>query len=330
MARQLPHSAMDSALPGMSAAAGLGPSGELVRIVLPVIFAGAWTLSDLRRADVGTRRHDATAAAGVSNVTAKPQDAVVAIPFSLHSGFLIVVEGAIGKLDRLTFIVDTGHHQTTIDRRVARKLGLTPGPAQLEAFGRRIAAGRLVVPWVKVGPLKSLDLPVLVTDLVRAGGATGLQADAIIGLDVLLGTCIGVDYRRRMLTFGRVATWDFGLAFESRSQYPVIQASIDGVSYRLLVDTGAEMTLIFSDAIPPRHRVAFDGEIEGDHLAGTVSLRRFTAGRVRLGGFELRGVSVFVVAGGTKLPYEGLLGSRWLTSTRLQIDLERMVLSWDK
>jgi predicted aspartyl protease len=318
----------------MDLASGFSPSADLLRILLPVIFACATASQDLCPADARTWRNNATVTPAVSTAirgSERPpsQDAPIAIRFDLHRKFLIVVEGAIGDLDRLTMVIDTGHHESTIDLRIARELGLEASPAQLKAFGRRITAERVIVPWLKVGPLKTLDLPVLVTDLRRAGNALGLQADAIVGLDVLLGTCISVDYPRRTLTFGRLDAWDFSIDLDTLSRYPIINPTIDGISYRLLVDTGAEMILLFRGAVPARHRITFDGEISADHLAGTATLRRFTAGRLRLGNFQSSRVPIFVAPGGEKLGYDGLLGPHWLTSTRLQLDLERMVLSWD-
>jgi predicted aspartyl protease len=317
----------------MALVAGFRPSARVVRIVLTVVVAAMSPVAVRGRADTGTIRNIATVMGTASNTattgTSNPQDATTTIPFESKRDFLVVVEGTIGGLERLRLLVDTGHHQTTIDSRVARALQLTPSPALLEAFGRRIAAGRVVVPWLKIGPLKSLDLPVLVTDLRHAGPGTGLRADAIVGLDFLRGTCVSIDYRRQILTVGRADAWDFSVAFQPAGRYPIVTLIIDGISYRVLVDTGAEMIALFSRAVSPRG-IAFDGVIEGDHLAGRSLLRRFTAETVRLGDLELRRVPVFVAPGGTHLDYDGVIGSRWITSTRLQLDLEWMVLSWDK
>lgn len=313
---------------------GFRPSARVVRIVLPVVVAAMSTVALRGHAGNRTSRNIATVLGTASNAatipgSSNPQEATIAIPFESKRDFLVVVDGTIGGLEGLKLLVDTGHHQTTIDSRVARRLGLTPEPAHVEAFGSRLAAGRVIVPWVKIGPLKSLDLPVLVTDLHHRNAGTGLQADAIVGLDFLRGTCVSVDYRRRLLTVGCLDAWDLSVAFESRSRYPIVTATIDGLNYRVLVDTGAQMIVLFSRAVPPR-RIRFDGVVAGDHVAGTVLLRRFIAESVRLGDFELRRVPVFVSPGGANLEYDGLIGPRWLTSTRLQLDMERMVLSWDK
>jgi predicted aspartyl protease len=315
----------------MALMTGFRPSA---RVVLPVVVAGMSIVAVRGRADTGTTRNIATVMGTASNAvanrgTSHPQEATTAIPFESKRDFLVVVEGTIGRLERLKLLVDTGHHQTTIDSRVARTLGLTSSPAHVEAFGRRIAAGRVTVPWVKVGPLKSLDLSVLVTDLRQRGHGTDLRVDAIVGLDVLHRTCVSIDYRRRMLTVGRIDAWDFSIAFQSRRGYPIVTSIVDGISYRVLVDTGAEMMALFGRAVP-QDRIPFDGVVAADHLAGAALLRRFTAETVRLGDLALWRVPVFVAPGGANLEYDGVIGARWLTSTRLQVDLERMVLSWDK
>jgi len=319
-------------LPGMVLVPGSRSSARVGRIVLPVVVVAMWTVAVRGRADTGTTRNIATVLGTASNAATKPgksQESTIAIPFESKRDFLVVVEGTIGRLERLKLLVDTGHHQTTIDSRIAQTLGLTPSPAYVEAFGHQIAAGRVIVPWVKVGPLKSLDLPVLVTDLRHAGPGTGLQADAIVGLDFLRGTCVSIDYRRRELTIGRLDTWDFSIALQSQRRYPIVTSIIDGIRYRVLVDTGAEMIVLFSRAVALA-KIQFDGVVAGDHLAGTALLRRFTAETVRLGDLEMWRVPVFVAPGGANLEYDGVIGPRWLTSTRLQLDLERMVLSWDK
>ena len=45
-----------------------------------------------------------------------------AIPFQLEGGFLIEVEGRIGQLEGLKFILDTGATHSVIDRRIADRL----------------------------------------------------------------------------------------------------------------------------------------------------------------------------------------------------------------
>jgi hypothetical protein len=44
------------------------------------------------------------------------------LPFKLSDGLLIVVEGRIGTLGKLKFILDTGATRSVVDRKVADKL----------------------------------------------------------------------------------------------------------------------------------------------------------------------------------------------------------------
>lgn len=253
-----------------------------------------------------------------------------AIRLESRRGFLIAVRGAIGSLDGLTFILDTGSSRTAVDHTVARRLELARITDELGAFGQRTPADRVVLPSVQLGPLRTAPLPAVAIDLHKLGGALGLQPDAVIGLDILLGTCFTVDYRRRTLTFGRTAGWDVSIGLDPRSIDPVVVTNIDGNAYRLLVDTGSDLIIIFERARQANRDIIPDGEVWADHMAGTSLLKRVTAGSVRLGDLELGRLPVYVSAGGEGLAHDGVFGPRWLSSASLQVDLERMVLSWNR
>jgi len=56
----------------------------------------------------------------------------VEVHFRLYRNYLIVVQGSLGLLDRLNFLVDTGTNPTALDRKIAKKLGLGGHPKQLD------------------------------------------------------------------------------------------------------------------------------------------------------------------------------------------------------
>jgi predicted aspartyl protease len=243
---------------------------------------------------------------------------------------LVIVEGSVGELDHLTFVLDTGSHRTAIDDEVARRLKVVGAPDEVESFGARAAAERVEVPPIRIGPMRVANLKVLAMDLDGLARVVGVRPDAIVGLDVLLGSCFTVDYRTRTLTFERAAEWDFSIPLDARRRYPIVEVLIDGATYRLLVDTGSEQIVIFENAMPLRNGIAAAAETRADHINGTTFFRQFTAASVRLPNLELRGLPVFVSPAGEERGYDGLFGPRSLRSRRLQFDLERMVLSWQK
>jgi hypothetical protein len=48
----------------------------------------------------------------------------IELPIELYRDYLVVVEGSIGNLGHLAFIVDTGAYPSVIDQRVSNVLGL--------------------------------------------------------------------------------------------------------------------------------------------------------------------------------------------------------------
>ena len=71
-------------------------------------------------------------------------------------------------------------------------------------------------------------------------------------------------------------------------------------------------------------------EVKAETLVETVRLRRFVAGTIRLGATILDRQPIEVVPSGTEDPgYDGVLGVRRLSS-RVQLDLKDMVISWER
>jgi hypothetical protein len=252
-----------------------------------------------------------------------------ATPFRLVSGFLVVVEGSVGKLDRLNFVIDTGTNRTVIHDGVARTLGLARTRSEVYVFGDRTAADAVVAPLLVVGPLRAVDLPVLVQDLQPQVERLGFRPDALIGTDVLGTKCVTIDFVATTLTFECVGEPDGLVAFEPRSKGPVVEAVIEGSRYRLIVDSGSEATVIFRSAIPSGRLPRIDEEIEAAHLNGPVRLRRFTARRFTLGQHVLTMLPVFIIDGSPdSREYDGVLAPVWLPGTRVCFDFERRVLGW--
>jgi len=81
------------------------------------------------------------------------------IPFQLVSNFLVVVNGQVGELDGLKFIVDTGASYTLIDQKVADRLKLRRRPGKITNFNREVPVEWAEIPDLRVGPPSDWDLP---------------------------------------------------------------------------------------------------------------------------------------------------------------------------
>ena len=252
----------------------------------------------------------------------------VDVPLEPARGTKIVVRGAIGELDGLRLLLDTGTFRTVVSERVGRELGVEGTADAMEVFGRRIPAARVALPPLRLGPIDADGLSVLVADLSGLGARLGWQPDVIVGLDVLRGHCFVVDYRARRLRFACTDGWASQVACDPRGPYLTAPAAIDGRDHRLLIDTGSDALVIFERAAPaPR---SDDRTIAAHDVAGIVRLRRFTADTFRIGSSLLRNQEVFVMPGGDEdLGFDGILGTAGL-APRVQLDLRRMVVSWTR
>jgi len=123
------------------------------------------------------------------------------MPFELVSGFLVVVNGEIGNLHGLKFILDTGASHSLIDRKVADTLRLRRRSGKVISFGRRISVEWADIPELRVGPLRGEAVRIMVVKLAEYSELAE-HADGIIGLDLLSkGRRFSIDYDRRTVSF---------------------------------------------------------------------------------------------------------------------------------
>jgi predicted aspartyl protease len=251
------------------------------------------------------------------------------VRFESPRGHLIGVRAAVGARSRV-LLLDTGTYRTVIDRRVIQELGLRGTADRLEVFGVEVPAERVVLPALRVGPLQVTELPVLAADLSSVTQRLGWHLDGILGLDVLRGHCLIVDYTARTLGFDCSGSWTASLRCDPASPYVVASATVDGRDHRLLVDSGSDAIALFERVAAPHLEGRPLSEVEAETLVETVRLRRFVAGTVRLGATILDRQPIEVVPSGDDDPgYDGVLGVRRLSS-RVQLDLKGMVISWDR
>ena len=159
------------------------------------------------------------------------------IPFKVTDRW-ITVKGSIGKLDGLTFQIDSGSTCSLIDREIARKLGLQPGSDEyrLNAFGQVSQVRKVEVPALQMGQV-STSLRCLEADL------STLAVDGLIGLDVLrrldhvtnietgeapARKTLIIDFAARRIRFGESMELDHVLALEPDPQQIVVAAGIQG------------------------------------------------------------------------------------------------------
>jgi predicted aspartyl protease len=253
------------------------------------------------------------------------------IPLKLYHGYTIVVQGSIGKLAKLNFLIDTGAVPSVIDERVARKLHLAGTAVSLSVFNQSVEARRVVVPELQLGPLRAETLPVLVRDLSFIEDGIGVRVDAMIGMDVLDKESFTIDYEAKQLIFGGHDAFESSAMLVAGPGYVAVQMLVGGRPVHLVIDTGAKDLILFESRVGNRlNGLRRQGTKVSSNMGGEATLKKVQLPEARLGTIDLGALDALLLDSPARgnLGFDGLLGVRSLGLTRLAFDFERQTVSW--
>ncbi len=250
------------------------------------------------------------------------------IPFKLQETHLIVVEGSIGALNPLKFLIDTGANYSVVAERVVQRLRLRrlAQNQKLAAFGQTRPMERVVLSGLRLGPILT-SLPCIVADL------SDWNVDVIIGMDLLRRNNFTIDYRSQTLRFGARDHLESATSFEIDRSRLVVSVQLAGQPLRLCVDTGARTLTLHRSRVKSWKRKMPDGRrIRFDHVAGTSHGTKVRLEKVQIGPSTWGGVNVFVLdtPQGPDSKADGVLGPVALGLERIYFDFEANTLSWEK
>ena len=274
-------------------------------------------------------RSNSVAAPSETNPVSKH---AVELPIQLYRDYLVVVEGSIGNLEKLTFIIDTGAYPSMVDQRIATALGLSQREGKVGLVNQSVKTKLATLPIVGVGLARAESVPVLVQDLSSFEKTLGRRIDAIVGLDVLGKTSFSINYRTRRLRFGPVERTRSTVSFETGSPFVTVQVRLHDQPVRLLVDTGASALMLFQSRLKnqislPTGRLAKATNVGGDFQRQAVLIPD-----TRLGKEELGPQAGFVVADQRDdgRDFDGLLSVRGAHLEEIGFDFETHEISWKK
>jgi len=261
------------------------------------------------------------------------QSEVQELPITMHDGHLTVVNGSIGSLHSLRFLLDTGSTHTLIDRRIAKALNLSPRPARALSFGKAISLDCAVLPEITLGPVRAAKLQVLVADL-RAFGAAGLTVDAVVGLDLLTKESFRLDLARKLVVFGEDSTIDSrSVPLRADAFSLLVQLELDGRPVSMILDTGSTGVTLYQDTVE---------SLYADHhyvrktflltAGGPVPVEFALVPRLRLGAQDLDRQVFLVPAprGAIQPDVAGYLGVDALGAKEITFDFAHKQLHWRK
>ncbi len=258
----------------------------------------------------------------------------VEIPFKLYRDYLIVAQGSLGTIRGLNFLVDTGVNPTAVDRRIAKKLGLTGGRHKLALFNQSTQVAVAVLPGLQVGPIQAASVPVVIQDLSPFEEATGVRIDAIIGLGVLSLSSFSINYQSKKMVFGAIESSFFAVPFESGPPVLTVRAEVQDEPVRLLLDTGTTELVFFECQLHSRLRQLPIGTTKRFVNGANKELRlaEVWVPGLRLGvtGFGMqKGLSALDDANCAR-PFDGVIGITHLGLKWVAFDFEHRIFSWKR
>jgi hypothetical protein len=128
--------------------------------------------------------------------------AKTSVGFQLYRNYLIVVQGSVGPLKGLNFLLDTGANRSVLSPQLARKLHLDATPTGVAVLSGNVKGGIATAPSMQFGPIRRDNVRVLIEDLSFIQNALPFRIDAIVGLDVLGQSTFVIDYSAREIRFG--------------------------------------------------------------------------------------------------------------------------------
>jgi len=257
----------------------------------------------------------------------------IELPIQLYRGYLVTVEGSIGNLEKLTFIVDTGAYPSVIDQKVAIALGLKERDGEVAMANRSVRTKLATLPLVAVGPVRVEDVRVRVQDLSSIGKTLARRIDAVVGLDVLSTSSFSIDYRTKRLRFGPVRRTRSSVSFETGTPFVIVEAQLGDNPVRLMVDTGTPALVLFQSHLKrPIPRLAGTTATATDGGGEDYRLQPMLIPDTRLGRHALGPLTGFVVADqrNDARDFDGLLSVRSLHLEEIGFDFENHEISWRK
>ena len=254
------------------------------------------------------------------------------IPFKLYQDYLIVVRGSVGTIDELNLLVDTGANVTSVDRRIARKLGLKGQDHKLALLNQTARVERVVLPSLQVGPFRVESLPVLVQDLSFVDSVLGIRIDAVVGLDFLGQHSFAVDYESKKVLFGPIEAISLVVPFKTGAPVVTVEVRLNGQPVRLLVDTGTRNLLLFERQLPEGLRKLPTRDIKQsfNSAATAFETKEILVSKVQLGAVD-RGLRRAFLTNDSAFfdpSFDGTLGPASLGLKWIAFDFERGSFGW--
>jgi hypothetical protein len=256
----------------------------------------------------------------------------VKLPIRLYWGYLVIVEGSIGNVQNLNFLVDTGAYPSVVDHKIAHNLGLAEQPGRVNLSNRSVQTRLVVLPSLVLGPIHAESIPVLTQDLSLFQKALGHKVDGIMGLDVLRKSSFTINYKTKEMLFGPIESLTFSAPFDTDVPIVTIRVQFQNRRLRLVVDSGGPDLMLFQSRLRDSTRFQELGTEKVADASGTFQRRKVRIPEVYLGK-ETIGAQIAFVADDRKDDgddFDGVLGVRGAQFWKIAFDFEHRRFWWER
>jgi len=256
----------------------------------------------------------------------------IKLPIRLYWGYLVIVQGSIGNVPKLSFLVDTGAYPSVVDQKIATRLGLATQPGKVNLSNRSVQTRLVVLPSLLLGPIEATSLPVLSQDLSFFQKTFGQKVDAIVGLDVLRKSSFSINYKTKEMLFGPVERLTFSAPFDTAVPVVTIRMGFPTEELRLVIDTGGPDLMLLQSRMPHSIGLQELGTETVYDVSGSFQRRKVRIAEVNVGKETIRAQVAFV-ADDRKDDgdnFDGVLGMRGPRFWKIAFDFEQLRFSWER
>jgi hypothetical protein len=254
------------------------------------------------------------------------------LPFRLHWGYLVIVQGSIGDVHNANFLVDTGASPSVVDLEISRTLGLAAQPARVTLSGTSVPSQLVVLPSILLGPIRAESLTVLTQDLSFFQKAIGSRVDAIVGLDVLRKSSFTINYRTSEMIFGPVERLSFSAPFETDTPVATIRMHSLHQQFRLVLDTGGPDLMLLQSRLVATPSFESLGMERVSDVSGSFQRKKVRIPEVYLGKEKIGSQIAFILEDRKDEGdnFDGVLGVRGAKFQKIAFDFPNRTFSWDR
>jgi predicted aspartyl protease len=255
----------------------------------------------------------------------------VRLPVRLYRGYLVIVEGAIGNVRKLNFLVDTGACPSVVDQKIAHDLKLAEQSERVNLWNKSVETRQVVIPSLSLGPVRVESIPVLAEDLSFLQKALGFKVHAIVGMDVLRKSSFTINYKAKTILFGVPENLTHSVPFETDTPVVTVRMGFQDRRMRMVVDSGGpDLTLFRSRVAGPIGLQALGTETVAD-AGGAFQRTKVRIEELHIGKEAVGPQNAFLVDDRKDEgdDFDGVLGVRGLQFWKVAFDFQNRRFSWD-